>query len=89
MIQRQRLPELVSQQMAPQKMVQGLSHQLMAQKTVQELIPMRESLLKGISKLQRNYISITSPASQLQGDLSYPSSFKQAVKLTTGDEILG
>ena len=46
-----------------------LSHQLMVQKTVQELIPRRES------KLQRNNLSITYPASQLQGDLSYPSSF--------------
>ena len=41
-----RLYELVSQQMAPQKTVQGLSHQLMAQKMVQKLIPKRESLLK-------------------------------------------
>ena len=48
--------------MAPQKMVRGLSHQLMAQKMVQVLIPRRESLLiKGISKPQRHF--------------SYPSSF--------------
>ena len=48
--------------MAPQKMVRGRSHQLMAQKMVQVLIPRRESLLiKGINKLQR--------------DFSYPSSF--------------
>ena len=44
--QRQRLSELVSQQIAPQKPVQGLSHQLMAQKTVQGMIPRKESLLK-------------------------------------------
>ena len=41
-VQRKWLSELVSQQMAPQKTIQGLSHQFMAQKTVQELIPRRE-----------------------------------------------
>ena len=42
----QRLSELVSQQISPQKTAHGLSHQLMVQKTVQGLIPRRESLLK-------------------------------------------
>ena len=57
--------------MAPQKTVQGLSHQLTAQKTVQEMIPRREGPFKGIGKLQRNYPSITCPTSQPKGDLSY------------------
>ena len=34
-----------------------------------------EKPVKGVSKLQRNYLSVAGPASQLQEDLSYPSSF--------------
>ena len=73
MVQRQRLYELISQEIAPQKTVHVTSVDSPEDSSGARYLGGKAC--KGISKLQRNYLSVTSPARQLQGDLSYPSSY--------------